>query len=144
MLSPRPWSMTMRARESFSAAGMNSLWSILILRSGGLQFFPLGIAPVHELLALGVSEPRFGMHQRVIFRRHFVVVENLIDAIQFFGDSGGVGRPIGKIKVLAAFVHVADDQPRGRRDARIQRPFSFIGMTVVAGDAEQGGDFLRW
>jgi uncharacterized protein YfiM (DUF2279 family) len=50
---------------------------------------------------------------------------------RFAARTGIIIRPVRQIQIFAAFLHVAGDQPRHRRDVRIPRPARFAGMTIV-------------
>jgi len=84
----------------------------LLIRARRFQFRRHRIRPLNQFLALGISEARFRVHQRVFARRHLLV-------IQFFADVFPsphqpvrvIIRPVGKVHVLAAAIDVARDQP---------------------------------
>jgi len=110
------------------------------------RFQPRGflVRPMNQLLALVGGEPGFGVQQGVFGGRHVLVTHLFADPLQPFCRAfGQCPRPVGKIHVFSTVFDIAGHQPRHRRDVAVPRPFGFVGMTVVTGRVQQGGD-LRW
>ena len=105
------------------------------------EFLGFGVGPLHDLFTLRFGEPRIGMNEGVFFWGHFAVIQDLVDAVQFFGGTAGIGfRPFRKIEMLAPLVHIRSHEPGYGRNAGIPWPDGFVRMAVIARGAQAGGD----
>ena len=75
------------------------------------------------------GQPRLGMDQPVLQRRHLLVADRVDDLLEV-----GLLRPLplGEVQLGATVLDIVLRQPRDRRDVRVPRP---LGQVRVAGEA---------
>jgi len=136
----------MAARPALSKRRCGRLHGPSFFAGPAVCFKPRGflVRPMNQLLALAGGEPCVGVNQSILNRRHFVISQLFADVLQPSRRAVWItNRPVGKIQMPAAFLHITCHQPRHRRYAAIPRPFRLVGMTIVTRRAEHPGDFNR-
>ena len=118
-------------------------WGVGCIGAAGLLV--AAIKPSGQGTSLFCAESGLGVHPGIGFHRHFGGLYHLGAFFEFVrSTSGFVGSPRGKIEVLPSFFDMVFYPGTNGLKAGVGRIDGSVGVAVVAGLANQCGDFLWW